>query len=139
MCNFFIAGKFQFFDYGITENKKKYGQPMPPLYNMEKITTPIALFYAQNDWLAGPEVRLFKMFKTIFTCNQLKISFLFNRMFHYYLRNCIDRLLVLIKFHSIDSIMLIFCGEKMRQPLCILNFLKLWKDICNFTYTLYEQ
>lgn len=30
---------------------------MPPLYNMEKITTPIALFYAQNDWLAGPEVK----------------------------------------------------------------------------------
>lgn len=53
---YFQAGNFQFFDYGHTENQKRYGQPIPPQYNMEKIDTPIALFYAQNDWLAGPEV-----------------------------------------------------------------------------------
>lgn len=53
---FLLDGNFQFFDYGTKTNQEKYGQDTPPLYNMTNITTPFALFYAQNDWLAGPEV-----------------------------------------------------------------------------------
>lgn len=46
-------GNFQNFDYGPEENMKRYGTKVPPQYNLENISTPIALFYAQNDWLAG--------------------------------------------------------------------------------------
>lgn len=54
----FIDGSFQYFDYGSKTNREKYGQDTPPQYNLTKINTPFALFYAQNDWLAGPEVSL---------------------------------------------------------------------------------
>lgn len=47
-------GNFQRFDYGTSENIKRYGQDKPPTYNITNIYTPFALFYAQNDWLAGP-------------------------------------------------------------------------------------
>ncbi|XP_055525583.1 lipase 3-like isoform X3 [Wyeomyia smithii] len=47
-------GNFQQFDYGEAENQRRYGQSKPPSYNLENISTPIALFYANNDWLAGP-------------------------------------------------------------------------------------
>lgn len=49
-------GNFQYFDYGSKENIVRYGQENPPQYQLQNISTPIALFYAQNDWLAGPEV-----------------------------------------------------------------------------------
>ncbi|XP_029707753.2 lipase 3 [Aedes albopictus] len=48
------SGNFQQFDYGETENQRRYGQALPPSYNLDQITTPVALFYANNDWLAGP-------------------------------------------------------------------------------------
>lgn len=70
-CNCFIClieGNFQYFDYGPKTNMEKYGQDTPPQYDMEKITAPFALFYAQNDWLAGPEVRL--VFCSLFKKNQ---------------------------------------------------------------------
>uniref|UniRef100_A0AAG5CT72 Partial AB-hydrolase lipase domain-containing protein n=1 Tax=Anopheles atroparvus TaxID=41427 RepID=A0AAG5CT72_ANOAO len=47
-------GNFQLFDYGESENQRRYGRATPPGYNLENISTPIALFYANNDWLAGP-------------------------------------------------------------------------------------
>ncbi|XP_058839895.1 lipase 3-like isoform X1 [Topomyia yanbarensis] len=47
-------GNFQQFDYGEAENQRRYGQSKPPSYDLDSITTPIALFYANNDWLAGP-------------------------------------------------------------------------------------
>ncbi|XP_055616407.1 lipase 3-like isoform X2 [Toxorhynchites rutilus septentrionalis] len=47
-------GNFQLFDYGESENERRYGQPKPPSYDLDNIATPIALFYANNDWLAGP-------------------------------------------------------------------------------------
>lgn len=47
--------KFQMYDYGNSkENKKHYGQPTPPLYNASDMTVPVALYWAQNDWLADP-------------------------------------------------------------------------------------
>lgn len=48
------SGNFQRFDYGEAENQRRYGQAKPPSYELENISTPIALFYASNDWLAGP-------------------------------------------------------------------------------------
>jgi lysosomal acid lipase/cholesteryl ester hydrolase len=46
-------GNFQNFDYGTEENVKRYGSSEPPSYNLQNISAPVALFYAQNDWLAG--------------------------------------------------------------------------------------
>lgn len=48
------SGNFQQFDYGQAENQRRYGQALPPSYSLERISTPVALFYANNDWLAGP-------------------------------------------------------------------------------------
>jgi len=50
------GGAFQYFDLGKKENLIKYGQPNPPMYNITNISTPIALLYSENDWLAGPQV-----------------------------------------------------------------------------------
>lgn len=55
MFNFPQGGNFQYFDYGSHENKKRYGQETPPHYDLENVTVPVALFYATNDWLAGPQ------------------------------------------------------------------------------------
>ena len=52
------GGNFQSFDYGTAENIKRYGQNTPPQYDLEQISTPTALFYANNDWLAGPMVSI---------------------------------------------------------------------------------
>lgn len=48
-------GLFKQFDYGRNENELRYGQATPPQYPVENITTPVALIYADNDWLAGPD------------------------------------------------------------------------------------
>ncbi|XP_055716027.1 lipase 3-like [Phlebotomus papatasi] len=48
-------GDFKYFDYGRSENEALYGQPTPPLYNVTNISAPVALIYATNDWLAGPQ------------------------------------------------------------------------------------
>lgn len=53
-----MTGHFRAFDYG--ENKEKnfklYQSLTPPEYQLERITTPIALFSSDNDWLATTEV-----------------------------------------------------------------------------------
>ncbi|XP_059619221.1 lipase 3-like [Phlebotomus argentipes] len=48
-------GDFKRFDYGRRENEARYGQATPPLYNVTNISAPVALIYATNDWLAGPQ------------------------------------------------------------------------------------
>ncbi|XP_012231415.1 lipase 3 [Linepithema humile] len=45
------SGKFRQYDYGRKKNMQIYKAPQPPDYNLSNITTPIALFYADNDWL----------------------------------------------------------------------------------------
>nr|ALL42058.1 lipase 3-like precursor protein [Antheraea pernyi] len=47
------VGKFQQFDYGPEGNFRQYGTADPPEYPLHKITLPIALLSAENDWLAG--------------------------------------------------------------------------------------
>ncbi|XP_054917069.1 lysosomal acid lipase/cholesteryl ester hydrolase-like [Dermacentor andersoni] len=42
------------FDYGISENRQRYGQDTPPAYPMERIRLPIALFPSPGDTLATP-------------------------------------------------------------------------------------
>ncbi|CAL8120119.1 unnamed protein product [Orchesella dallaii] len=49
------SGKFRQFDFGKRHNKKRYGSEQPPEYDLKKVTTKVALFYGQNDWLAVPK------------------------------------------------------------------------------------
>lgn len=46
--------KFQMYDYGEKKNMEKYNSPTPPLYNVTKMETPVALFTGSQDWLADP-------------------------------------------------------------------------------------
>lgn len=45
------ANTFKKYDYG-SSNKKIYGTLEPPAYNVRNITVPVALYHADNDWLA---------------------------------------------------------------------------------------
>jgi len=51
-----IVDDFYNYDYGIAENYKRYKQKTPPSYDLKKITAPIILFYAANDWIVTEEV-----------------------------------------------------------------------------------
>lgn len=42
------------YDYGWLRNLKRYGQLTPPKYNVSAMTVPVAVYWAQNDWLADP-------------------------------------------------------------------------------------
>lgn len=52
-----ILGKFQQYDYGLTKNYEKYGRPTPPKYDLSKVTTPFAFYFAKNDWFLAVSVR----------------------------------------------------------------------------------
>ncbi|KAK5639877.1 hypothetical protein RI129_010688 [Pyrocoelia pectoralis] len=49
------SGDFRQYDYGWVTNLNKYQKTYPPLYNLSKITAPVALFYSSGDWLAQPK------------------------------------------------------------------------------------
>lgn len=53
-----FAGKFRQYDYGILGNLNKYHEFTPPSYNLKKVTAPVALYYASNDWLSSATVSL---------------------------------------------------------------------------------
>ncbi len=36
---------------------KRYNSTVPPEYDLSKVQTPVALMYADNDWLADPKVQ----------------------------------------------------------------------------------
>ncbi|XP_024084768.1 lipase 3-like [Cimex lectularius] len=42
---------FRLFNYGKRKNLELYGTDMPPFYPLERVTTPIALYYGDNDAL----------------------------------------------------------------------------------------
>ncbi|KAI5633529.1 alpha/beta-hydrolase lipase region domain-containing protein [Phthorimaea operculella] len=46
-------GKFQKFDYGEDGNMEQYGTPKPPEYELNKITLPISMISAEDDWLSS--------------------------------------------------------------------------------------
>ncbi|CAL4125307.1 unnamed protein product, partial [Meganyctiphanes norvegica] len=56
------TGTFQKFDFGRRHNLAKYGQEAPPQYNLTKVTAPVVLMSAQNDWLADPKVIIYSTF-----------------------------------------------------------------------------
>ncbi|CAB3373679.1 Hypothetical predicted protein [Cloeon dipterum] len=49
-----ISWEFAQYDYGWAENMLVYGQMLPPNYHLNKVTAPVYLHYADNDWLAHP-------------------------------------------------------------------------------------
>ena len=51
-----ILDKFCRYDFGKEKNIEIYGQEDPPEYDVTKITAPVALYWADNDWLAEPVV-----------------------------------------------------------------------------------
>ncbi|XP_017770538.1 PREDICTED: uncharacterized protein LOC108558213, partial [Nicrophorus vespilloides] len=64
--HFFQSIQFDYFrqyDYHSEENNlKHYGQLTPPDYDLTKITAPVAIYYAQNDWLSSMEFELIKKY-----------------------------------------------------------------------------
>ncbi|KAL1114766.1 hypothetical protein AAG570_007590 [Ranatra chinensis] len=48
-------GRFSQYDYGKSLNMKMYNTELPPEYDLTKITTPVMLHYADNDWLSSEE------------------------------------------------------------------------------------
>lgn len=47
------SGEFRRYDYGQNENLNIYGSLLPPDYIVENITTPVMLFYSNNDWISN--------------------------------------------------------------------------------------
>nr|BAN20577.1 lipase 1 precursor [Riptortus pedestris] len=45
--------KFTLYDYGEKYNVFHYGQNTPPQYDLSKVTAPVMLHYAYNDWISG--------------------------------------------------------------------------------------
>ncbi|XP_025412142.1 lipase 3-like isoform X2 [Sipha flava] len=43
------TSKFQHYDMGSSKNMWKYGQLKPPEYDLRKVTSPVVLYYSQND------------------------------------------------------------------------------------------
>jgi len=43
------------FDYGPEMNMMRYGNYSAPRYDLRKVTAPLALYYAKNDWLVNSE------------------------------------------------------------------------------------
>jgi len=55
LSQLYLSKKFQKHDYGKEENLRRYNQTTPPEYDLSKITTQVALFWGDNDYLADPE------------------------------------------------------------------------------------
>lgn len=51
----FKSEHFRQFDYGYIENMERYKSWHPPDYDIKNIKSPIALYYAADDWLAAPK------------------------------------------------------------------------------------
>ncbi|XP_058444485.1 lipase 3-like [Malaya genurostris] len=47
------SGNFQQFDHGTKENRVRYNASKPPSYRLERIQSPLALYYSDNDWLVA--------------------------------------------------------------------------------------
>ncbi|KAL0869543.1 hypothetical protein ABMA27_005810 [Loxostege sticticalis] len=49
-----LSGEFRQFDYGSTENVRRYGSSQPPKYNLSNIVAPVSLWYSEADWMSHP-------------------------------------------------------------------------------------
>jgi lysosomal acid lipase/cholesteryl ester hydrolase len=47
------SGQFRLFDYGYEKNMELYRSETPPSYELSEITTPVYLYYGDNDWMAA--------------------------------------------------------------------------------------
>ncbi|KAJ0173918.1 hypothetical protein K1T71_010064 [Dendrolimus kikuchii] len=47
--------EFRKYDYGYENNKKVYGTPEPPKYEMNKVQMPTYVYHSEEDWLAHPK------------------------------------------------------------------------------------
>ncbi|XP_043268017.1 lipase 3-like [Venturia canescens] len=47
------SGRFQAYDYGASKNREYYNNTSPPDYDISRVKVPVALFVADNDWLAS--------------------------------------------------------------------------------------
>ena len=56
----YVGNDYEFcmYDYGKGQNKEIYGQDHPPVYSIEKVTAPVAVYWSENDWLSAPEVSI---------------------------------------------------------------------------------
>ena len=52
----YIPGTFEQYDYGEEVNMVKYKQPQPPHYDLQAVTSSVALLYATNDALTDWKV-----------------------------------------------------------------------------------
>ncbi|XP_054922054.2 gastric triacylglycerol lipase-like [Dermacentor andersoni] len=48
------SNEFRKFDWGRKRNKRVYGQPSPPLYDLRKVTAAVAIYWADGDVLTTP-------------------------------------------------------------------------------------
>ncbi|CAG7710050.1 unnamed protein product [Allacma fusca] len=46
---------FAHYDYGATENQRRYGAKTPPLYDLKKVSVPSITIFSDGDELAPPE------------------------------------------------------------------------------------
>jgi lysosomal acid lipase/cholesteryl ester hydrolase len=44
-------GAFRQYNHGKEKNLERYGQEVPPDYDLSKVTAPVALYWGENDWL----------------------------------------------------------------------------------------
>ncbi len=51
----FSAGRFQHYDYGKIGNFSRYGEPDPPLYEINKTVCPVLVVYSTGDQLCTVE------------------------------------------------------------------------------------
>ncbi|XP_025265049.1 LOW QUALITY PROTEIN: lipase 3 [Camponotus floridanus] len=51
----FESAKFRKYDYGRVKNLLIYNSTEPPNYDLSNIAVPVALFYADNDWIISTE------------------------------------------------------------------------------------
>uniref|UniRef100_L7LWE3 Lipase n=1 Tax=Rhipicephalus pulchellus TaxID=72859 RepID=L7LWE3_RHIPC len=49
-----LANEFRKFDWGPLKNKRIYGQKRPPLYDIRKVTAPVAIYWGDGDHLTTP-------------------------------------------------------------------------------------
>ncbi|XP_046650053.1 gastric triacylglycerol lipase-like isoform X1 [Daphnia pulicaria] len=47
--------QFRAYNHGLSENLRRYGLPVPPTYNLTRVTAPVYLFWGPGDLLASPK------------------------------------------------------------------------------------
>jgi hypothetical protein len=62
------------YDYGTKKNLVIYNATEPPDYKLERITVPMILFYADNDWLSSIPVHKFYSDRISFVMRELRIK-----------------------------------------------------------------